>query len=103
MPTSGQPSTTQRSFTGCARTTGQASESTVTTTRPTGRPGERSHARLCCWSPLTTTWTSTATQPPSGPLAAGPLRHRTIDCGHHQAEEAPGPVAEEMLDFLESK
>ena len=34
------------------------------------------------------------------PWLAGPLRHRTIDCGHHQAEEAPRPVAEAMLDFL---
>jgi haloacetate dehalogenase len=31
---------------------------------------------------------------------AGPLRHRVIDCGHHQAEQAPGPVAEALLDFL---
>jgi len=34
------------------------------------------------------------------PWLARPLRHRTIDCGHHQAEEAPGPVAEAMLEFL---
>jgi haloacetate dehalogenase len=31
---------------------------------------------------------------------SGPFRHRTIDCGHHQAEEAPGPVADALLDFL---
>jgi haloacetate dehalogenase len=34
------------------------------------------------------------------PWLARPLRHRVIECGHHQAEEAPGPVAEELLDFL---
>ncbi|MEV6635117.1 alpha/beta hydrolase [Actinoplanes sp. NPDC051470] len=34
------------------------------------------------------------------PWIAGALRHRVIDSGHHQAEEAPGPVAGELLDFL---
>jgi haloacetate dehalogenase len=34
------------------------------------------------------------------PWLAHPLRHRLIDSGHHQAEEAPGPVAEALLDFL---
>ncbi|HEV7711108.1 MAG TPA: alpha/beta hydrolase, partial [Asanoa sp.] len=34
------------------------------------------------------------------PWLARPLRHRVIECGHHQAEQAPGPVAEELLDFL---
>jgi haloacetate dehalogenase len=29
-----------------------------------------------------------------------PLRHRLIDSGHHQAEEAPVSVATELLDFL---
>jgi haloacetate dehalogenase len=29
-----------------------------------------------------------------------PLTHRRIDSGHHQAEEAPGAVARELLDFL---
>jgi haloacetate dehalogenase len=36
------------------------------------------------------------------PWLARPLRHRTIDSGHHQAEEAPGPVADALLDFLTS-
>ncbi len=31
---------------------------------------------------------------------AGPLRHRVIASGHHQAEQAPGQVAEALLDFL---
>jgi haloacetate dehalogenase len=31
---------------------------------------------------------------------AGPLRHRVIDSGHHQAEEAPGAVVRELLEFL---
>jgi haloacetate dehalogenase len=34
------------------------------------------------------------------PWLARPLRHRTIDSGHHQAEEAPDSVAEALLDFL---
>jgi haloacetate dehalogenase len=34
------------------------------------------------------------------PWLATPLRHRVIDSGHHQAEQAPGPVAEALLDFL---
>ncbi|MBB4743845.1 haloacetate dehalogenase [Actinoplanes octamycinicus] len=29
-----------------------------------------------------------------------PLRHRVVDSGHHQAEEAPSQVAEALLDFL---
>ncbi len=29
-----------------------------------------------------------------------PLRHRIIDSGHHQAEEAPAPVADALLEFL---
>jgi haloacetate dehalogenase len=31
---------------------------------------------------------------------ARPLLHRVIDSGHHQAEEAPEQVAEELLEFL---
>lgn len=31
---------------------------------------------------------------------AGPFHHQTIECGHHQAEEAPGPVAEAILGYL---
>ena len=34
------------------------------------------------------------------PWLAKALRHRTIGSGHHQAEEAPGSVAEAILDFL---
>src|SRR4051812_49127247 len=34
------------------------------------------------------------------PWLARPLRHQLIDSGHHQAEEAPGPVAAALLDFL---
>jgi haloacetate dehalogenase len=34
------------------------------------------------------------------PWVAGPLHHRVIDSGHHQAEEAPGEVAAALLDFL---
>lgn len=34
------------------------------------------------------------------PWLAEPLRHRIIQSGHHQAEEAPGPVAHALLDFL---
>jgi haloacetate dehalogenase len=34
------------------------------------------------------------------PWLARPISHRVIDCGHHQAEEAPGPVADAILDFL---
>ena len=34
------------------------------------------------------------------PWLARPLRHRIIDSGHHQAKEAPGPVADALLDFL---
>jgi haloacetate dehalogenase len=34
------------------------------------------------------------------PWLAMPLRHRTIDSGHHQAEEAPDRVADALLDFL---
>ncbi|MBJ7358862.1 alpha/beta hydrolase [Nocardioides sp.] len=29
-----------------------------------------------------------------------PLAHRVVDCGHHQAEEAPEQVASALLDFL---
>jgi haloacetate dehalogenase len=36
------------------------------------------------------------------PWLARPLRHRIIDSGHHQAEEAPGPVTDALLDFLTS-
>jgi haloacetate dehalogenase len=36
------------------------------------------------------------------PWLATPLRHHVIDSGHHQAEQAPGPVAEALLDFLSS-
>jgi haloacetate dehalogenase len=35
------------------------------------------------------------------PWLTHPLRHRVIESGHHQAEEAPGPVAEALLDFLQ--
>jgi haloacetate dehalogenase len=31
---------------------------------------------------------------------ACPLRHRVIDSGHHQAEQAPDSVAKALLDFL---
>jgi haloacetate dehalogenase len=31
---------------------------------------------------------------------ARPVRHRVIDSGHHQAEQAPASVAEALLDFL---
>jgi haloacetate dehalogenase len=34
------------------------------------------------------------------PWLARPLRHRIIDSGHHQAEQAPDAVAQAMLDFL---
>lgn len=34
------------------------------------------------------------------PWLTHPLRHRIIDSGHHQAEEAPAAVAEAILDFL---
>ncbi|MEU4625346.1 alpha/beta hydrolase [Actinoplanes sp. NPDC023801] len=34
------------------------------------------------------------------PWLTTPLRHRVIASGHHQAEEAPGPVADAILDFL---
>jgi haloacetate dehalogenase len=34
------------------------------------------------------------------PWLSRPLRHEVIDSGHHQAEEAPGPVAAALLDFL---
>jgi haloacetate dehalogenase len=30
----------------------------------------------------------------------GPVRHRVIDSGHHQAEQAPEQVAESLLEFL---
>ena len=35
-----------------------------------------------------------------GALARQPLRHRVIDSGHHQAEEAPDEVADALLEFL---
>ncbi|GIF14204.1 alpha/beta fold hydrolase [Actinoplanes teichomyceticus] len=34
------------------------------------------------------------------PWLARPLRHRVVDSGHHQAEQAPAAVAEALLDFL---
>ena len=34
------------------------------------------------------------------PWLAQPLRHRSIDSGHHQAEQAPEAVAAELLEFL---
>ncbi len=34
------------------------------------------------------------------PWLAQPLRHQIIDSGHHQAEQAPGSVAEALFDFL---
>jgi haloacetate dehalogenase len=34
------------------------------------------------------------------PWLARPLRHLVIDSGHHQAEQAPGPVATALLGFL---
>jgi haloacetate dehalogenase len=37
------------------------------------------------------------------PWLAKPISHHVIDCGHHQAEEAPGPVADAILDFLSEK
>jgi haloacetate dehalogenase len=36
------------------------------------------------------------------PWLARPLRHRVVESGHHQAEEAPGPVADALLDFFSS-
>jgi haloacetate dehalogenase len=36
------------------------------------------------------------------PWLSRPLRHQTIDSGHHQAEEAPGAVTDTVLDFLTS-
>jgi haloacetate dehalogenase len=36
------------------------------------------------------------------PWLAHPLRHRIIHSGHHQAEQAPGEVADALLDFLAS-
>ena len=34
------------------------------------------------------------------PWVAGPVQHRIIPSGHHQAEQAPAAVAEALLDFL---
>lgn len=34
------------------------------------------------------------------PWLEQPLVHRVVDCGHHQAEEAPHEVAAALLDFL---
>ncbi|MEV4534479.1 alpha/beta hydrolase [Asanoa sp. NPDC049518] len=34
------------------------------------------------------------------PWLAHPLRHRVVDSGHHQAEQAPAQVAAALLDFL---
>ncbi|WP_232344308.1 hypothetical protein [Actinoplanes awajinensis] len=34
------------------------------------------------------------------PWLARPLTHRVVDSGHHQAEQAPGQVAEALLGFL---
>ena len=34
------------------------------------------------------------------PWLSRPLRHRVVDSGHHQAEEAPEAVADALLDFL---
>jgi haloacetate dehalogenase len=34
------------------------------------------------------------------PWLTEPIQHRLIPSGHHQAEEAPGPVTEALLDFL---
>jgi haloacetate dehalogenase len=34
------------------------------------------------------------------PWLSHPLRHRVIDSGHHQAEQAPGAVADALLEFL---
>ncbi|GAB2481593.1 alpha/beta hydrolase [Jatrophihabitans fulvus] len=34
------------------------------------------------------------------PWLAQPLTHRRIDSGHHQAEQAPGAVADAILEFL---
>ncbi|GAA1040235.1 alpha/beta hydrolase [Virgisporangium ochraceum] len=34
------------------------------------------------------------------PWLAHPLRHRVVDSGHHQAEEAPDAVADALLEFL---
>lgn len=35
------------------------------------------------------------------PWLEQPLRHRVVDSGHHQAEEAPAEVAEALLEFLD--
>jgi len=34
------------------------------------------------------------------PWLSRPLRHRVVDSGHHQAEQAPAEVAEELLQFF---
>ncbi|SNT47878.1 haloacetate dehalogenase [Asanoa hainanensis] len=34
------------------------------------------------------------------PWLTGPLSHRVINSGHHQAEQAPASVADALLDFL---
>jgi haloacetate dehalogenase len=34
------------------------------------------------------------------PWLEQPLRHRIVESGHHQAEQAPQQVAAELLDFL---
>jgi haloacetate dehalogenase len=34
------------------------------------------------------------------PWLAGPLDHRLIDSGHHQAEQAPRAVVAALADFL---
>jgi haloacetate dehalogenase len=34
------------------------------------------------------------------PWVAGELHGGSVDCGHHQAEEAPGEVARALLEFL---
>lgn len=36
------------------------------------------------------------------PWLASALRHHVIDSGHHQAEQAPRPLADALLNFLSS-
>ena len=36
------------------------------------------------------------------PWTVRPLRHRIMNCGHHQAEEAPEQVADALIAFLTS-
>ncbi|MFI5068070.1 MAG: alpha/beta fold hydrolase [Streptosporangiales bacterium] len=57
-------------------------------------------ARSCCCA-----GTRGPTRPGGDPLAiwrdwADDIRGRSLDCGHHLAEEAPGELAAELREFL---